>query len=138
VKRFVVDTNVPVVANGRFENADHRTPSIDCRIATIRFLEEVLATAIVLIDLNGEIQAEYRRHLRPSGQPGVGDRFYQEVLRSAPNRIERLELPKGKDREHIDLPRALVDVGFHYDDRKFAALYRSSLMQTHEGDSRIG
>ncbi|MGO9431005.1 hypothetical protein [Rhodoblastus sp.] len=75
-----------------------------------------------MLDQAGEIQAEYRRYLNPRGQPGVGDRFYLEVLNSAPKRIERVELPKRDDGEFLDLPQALIDVNFDPSDRKFAAL----------------
>ena len=48
----------------------------------------------IILDFGGEIQAEYLRHLNPHGQPGVGDRFLQVVLNSAPTRVERVELGK--------------------------------------------
>jgi hypothetical protein len=75
-----------------------------------------------LLDLEGEIQSEYRRHLNPSGAPGVGDRFYQEVLRSSPYLIERVSLQRRPDGEYIDLPQAIIDAGFDPSDRKFVAL----------------
>jgi hypothetical protein len=77
---------------------------------------------IHFVDLAGEIQAEYRNHLNASGQPGVGDRFYQEVLNSAPQMIERIELPRREDGEYADLPQAVIDANFDRSDRKFAAL----------------
>jgi hypothetical protein len=122
MSRFVVDTNVPIVANGRPDPKDNRVPSIDCRIACVTRLEKILKSGKVLLDLAGEIQDEYRTYLRPSGQPGVGDRFYQEVLNSAPKKIERVELPKRDDDEFADLPQALIDANFDPSDRKFAAL----------------
>jgi hypothetical protein len=122
MKRYVVDTNVPIVANGRFASDDSDQPSVACRKAAVKFLRSVLASGKILIDLAGEIRAEYRRHLNPSGQPGVGDRFYQAILLSAPQRIERVSLPKGDDGEFVDLPQALIDASFDPSDRKFAAL----------------
>jgi hypothetical protein len=123
MNRFVVETNVPIVANGR-PDREGKIPSIDCRIAAVRFLQELLKSGKILIDLAGEIQAEYRKHLNPNGQPAVGDRFYQAVLNSAPHLIERIELPKRYDGEYDDLPQALIDVNFDPSDRKFAALAR--------------
>ena len=117
-----MDTNVPIVANGRPDPRNNRAPSVDCRIASVTFLQEVLTSGKVLVDLAGEIEAEYHKHLNPKGQPGVGDRFYQEVLNSAPRLIERIELPKRNDGEYADLPQALIDVNFDPGDRKFAAL----------------
>ncbi len=122
MSRYVVDTNVPVVANGRPNPEDDRVPSITCRIAAVEFLQTALHSGKILVDLAGEIQAEYRRHLKPSGQPGVGDRFYQEVLNSAPQRIERIDLPKRDDGEFADLPQELINANFDRSDRKFAAL----------------
>jgi hypothetical protein len=90
MSRFVVDTNVPVVANGRSNDDNDRPPSTDCRAAAILFLQRLLRSGTILIDLAGEIQAEYRTYLDARGQPGVGDRFYQAVINSAQkNRSDR-------------------------------------------------
>lgn len=78
----------------------------------------------LVLDLAGEMQAEYRRHLNPAGQPGVGDRFLQIVLHSAPHLVERVDLPKREDGEYAALPQSLIDAGFDPSDRKFAALAR--------------
>jgi hypothetical protein len=51
-----VDTNVPIVANGTGGEGQVR-PSIPCRIATVRFLKQLLDKGTVLLDLEGEIQA---------------------------------------------------------------------------------
>ena len=95
-----------------------------CRLAAIEFLQEVLAGGCVVLDLAGEIEAEYHRYLSPHGQPGVGDRFYLEVLNSAPGRIERVPVPKGDDGEYEDFPQAAELASFDVSDRKFAALAR--------------
>lgn len=122
MSRCVVDTNVAIVANGRPDPKDPRPPSIDCRLSAVTFLMDLLGNSTVLLDLEGAIQTEYRNHLNSHGQPGVGDRFYQVVLHSAPDRVERVELPKRPDGEYADLPQALIDTGFDPSDRKFAAL----------------
>jgi hypothetical protein len=119
-----VDTNVPIVANGRPDPADAQPPSIDCRLSAVSFLSEILVSGVVLLDRDKQIEEEYRRHLHPSGQPGVGDRFYQVVLQSSPALIERVDLPKRDDGEYADLPQSLIDKGFDPSDRKFAALAR--------------
>lgn len=120
--RYVVDTNVPIVANGR--PTDDGIPSIKCRIAAISFLHEILESGKIIVDLEGAVQIEYRRHLNACGQPGVGDRFYQEVLHSAPRLIDRVDLPLRDDGEYADFPQPLIDVNFDPSDRKFAALAR--------------
>lgn len=88
------------------------------------FLLKLRRSGKVLIDLAGEIQAEYRRHLSPSGQPGVDDRFYRDILNSNPQRVQRVERPKTDLGDCVDLPQALIDVGFDPSDRQFAALGR--------------
>lgn len=122
MSRCVVDTNVAIVANGRPDRKDPRPPSVDCQRSAVTFLMDLLNNSTVLLDLEGAIQAEYRHCLNPHGQPGVGDRFYQVILHSSPDRVERVELPKRPDGEYADLPQALIDRGFDPSDRKFAAL----------------
>ena len=121
MSKYVVDTNVAIVANGPPSNDPH-PPSIECRRSAVRFLMELLSKHTVLLDQDHAIQKEYSRHLRSKGQPGVGDRFYMEVLKSAPNRIERVDLPKRADGEYQALPQAVINANFDPDDRKFAAL----------------
>lgn len=125
MKRYAVDTNVPIVANGKADpgQAD-RLPSLSCREAAIRFLMALLGSGKVLLDDAGAIQTEYRRHLDPKGQPGVGDRFYQQVIHYNPQCTERVHLPLRGDGEYADLPQELIDGGFDPSDRKFAALAR--------------
>ena len=122
MSRCVVDTNVAIIANGRPDPSDPKQPSIACREATVRFLMDLLKTGVVLLDIGKEIQTEYGRHLKPSGQPGTGDRFYQVILHSSPKLVERVELPKRADGQYADLPQSLIDAGFDPSDRKFAAL----------------
>jgi hypothetical protein len=125
VSLVVIDTNVPIVANGRPDSSNGgRLPSIACRLAAIDFLEEALTKRRVVLDIAGEIQAEYRRHLSPTGQPGVGDRFYLEVLMSAPARDERIELPRDAAGAYEHFPDDPALCGFDPSDRKFAAIAR--------------
>lgn len=119
---FVVDTNVPVVANGRDPNNGGKQVSIDCQLAAVTFLTTLMKSDKVFLDDANEIQEEYRRNLNPAGQPGLGDRFLQEVFYSSPARVERVALPKSENGEYQDLPQALIDAGFDPSDRKFAAL----------------
>lgn len=123
--RVVVDTNVPIVANGRPDPSNGgRAPSIGCRLAAIEFLEETLASRRVVLDIAGDIQAEYRRYLHAKGQPGVGDRFYQQLLMSAPARVERLDLPHEPTGEYVDFPKDIKLLTFDPSDRKFVAMAR--------------
>ena len=115
---WAVDTNVPIVANGRGTNA-----SIDCRLAAISFLKRLLEHDIIVLDVAGEIQEEYRRHLYAKGQPGVGDRFFQTVLASAPNKVRRVDLEiDANTKEYVDFPADPRLANFDRSDRKFVAV----------------
>lgn len=131
MSRCVVDTNVAIVANGRPSDDDPRPPAIACRLAAVEFLTGLVRQGTVLLDLDGAIQGEYRRHLNPQGAPGVGDRFYREILNSSPKLVERVELPKRADGEYQHLPQSLIDTGFDPNDRKFAALARKEDVTLH-------
>lgn len=121
-RRWTIDTNVPVVANGRDDG--ERPVAHRCREATVAFLMRILDNQErAVVDAEGEIEQEYRRYLSPTGQPGVGDRFYLELI-SNPSLCERVHLPRRADGEYVDLPQSVIDSGFDRDDRKFAALAR--------------
>ena len=121
MKRWVIDTNVPVAANEQGGGAGPPVAA-ECQLAAIRFLECVLKNREhVILDDSGAVEEEYRRHLNPKGKPGVGDRFYQRICRDW--RLHpRVPLPKRPDGEYRDLPQPVIDAGFDRDDRKFAAL----------------
>ena len=117
MSRFVVDTNVAIVANG-----DDEEIALHCRFAAIELLMTVLRKGVIYLDSAGEIQDEYRRYLNPKGQPGVGDRFYLEILNSHPRKVARVDVRRGQNGEYDDLPQAIIDAGFDPSDRKFAVV----------------
>lgn len=120
--RWVIDTNVPVVANGRHDGDKPLAP--ECQKAAIRFLTNVRdKKERVVLDAAGEVEAEYRRNLNPGGQPGVGNLFYRAVV-SGQTPCDRVNLPKRADGEYEDIPQPVIDASFDPDDRKFAALAR--------------
>ena len=121
-RRWTIDTNVPVVANGRDD--EDRPIANQCREATIEFLVRFLdKKECAVVDAAGEIDQEYRRYLRPAGEPGVGDRFYHELICNS-SLLQQVHLPHREDGEYADLPQSVIDSGFDRDDRKFAALAR--------------
>ena len=67
--KAIVDTNVPLVANGKADQA-----SEDCVETCIDKLMEITQgnVKLVLDDLR-RIIGEYRNKLNPGGFPGVGD-----------------------------------------------------------------
>jgi hypothetical protein len=121
-QKWVVDTNVPIVANGRIDPSQGRVPTPECQETTVQFLVELRNRGMVMLDDSGEVVAEYRNHLSPSGQPGVGDRFYYEILNSHPDRVVRIALARRDDGQYKAVPQHLIDEGFDPSDRKFIAL----------------
>ena len=119
--KYVIDTNVPIVANGRDE-----TINIECRLRSVRLLQKAISVGTVYLDSDGVIQAEYRKHLSSNGQPGVGDRFYQAVLNSHPDRIVRVNIPKREDGEYAILPQPIIESGFDPSDRVFVAVAKKA------------
>lgn len=121
MRRRVVDSNVAVVANGRGTNS-----SPQCRIAAIDALAALLANGRIVVDEAGDMVAEYRVYCHPRGQPGVGDRFFREVLMNYGRKIERITLEKSADGSYVDFPRDPALAAFDLSDRKFAAAARKA------------
>lgn len=120
----VMDTNVAVVANGKTQQA-----GIDCILATIEKLEEIRARMTMLIDDQGLIIEEYRRHLSPSGQPGAGDAFFKWLWDNQANPLHcrRITITPTNDRRGFtDFPDSPELDKFHDDDRKFVAVALAS------------
>lgn len=75
--KVVVETNVCIAANGRNTHA-----SMKCQIASVDCLEKLVSARSrdqVLLDEQGLIFDEYKRHLNFNGQPGVGDVFFKHL-----------------------------------------------------------
>jgi hypothetical protein len=108
-----------VVANGRQTNA-----SIRCRSAAIDALNLLLKHGRVVIDDAGEMVEEYRPYCEPKGQPGVGDRFFYEMLMNYTGKVERIRLQKRADGSFVDFPNDDDLATFDQSDRKFAAASR--------------
>lgn len=123
MRRCAVDTNVPIVANGRNDRSHGAsTPTPECRMEAVRALMFLLRDGTVLMDSAGAIRTEYRRHLNPDGQPGVGDRFYQTVINNLGTKVENVELACTGNGEYHDFPADPELTKFDQSDRKFAAL----------------
>jgi len=72
---YVVDTNVPLVANGA------SNLSTECVSNCTRVLEEIMVDkSCIALDDKWLLIREYSNKLRSQGQPGVGDRFLRWVL----------------------------------------------------------
>lgn len=111
----VVDTNVPIVANG-----DNARVCFECRFKTIEFLEILMNSGRLIVDLNGQVEEEYWNNLN-TGYPGVGNRFIQHFLTARADKVDRIDLQKsGEDYDTLAFTGALKN--FDKSDRKFAAL----------------
>jgi len=119
--RAVVDTNVPVVANG---NSAQASPKC-VQTCAIR-LRELTERGRLVIDDRWLILKEYMANLRSSGQPGNGDAFLKWVLTNYrnPERCEMVSItPTDAElNDFTEFPTTPSLSGFHGDDRKFVAV----------------
>jgi|SRR5579885_593762 len=119
--RRVIDANVPIVANGRGTNA---TPT--CQLNAILRLRDILSDGQIVIDDAGEMIEEYKRYCEPRGQPGVGDRFFREILMNYNEKVLRVRLDKDEHGNYVDFPNVPELANFDADDIKFAAAARKT------------
>ncbi len=117
---IVVDTNVPVVANGR----DHPP---GCVQACVERLVGIRDRGTLVLDAGWEIIREYRSHLRSEGQPGVGDAFLKWVLTNwaNPARCAMVNLRPHAHRCYEEFPGDPRLAAFDRADRKFVAVARA-------------
>jgi hypothetical protein len=122
---FVIDTNVPVVANRRAPQASERRV-----LACINKLMEVQSDGRLVLDDKSLILNEYLRNLSPKGQPGVGDAFFKWLWlnQGNPDLCERVEVhTRGQaDDDFEEFPEDPALAGFDRGDRKFVAVARAS------------
>ncbi|MCS6889192.1 hypothetical protein [Chloroflexus sp.] len=119
----IVDTNVPITANG-----DAAQASPECRLACIRALGIARSQQRIALDQLGLILQEYRRHLSPRGQPGVGDAFFKWLWNNQANSqvCTIVEItPSSDDREFAEFPADPRLHHFDRSDRKFVAVARA-------------
>jgi hypothetical protein len=125
MKAYVVDTNVPVVANGV---ADHAPP--DCVLSCLDCIEKVKKTGIVLLDTAQLILKEYMNNLSLSGQPGAGDAFLRWVWinQANPRHCEIVPITPNPfdENDFEEFPNDPNLHGFDPSDRKFVAVAISS------------
>jgi hypothetical protein len=122
---LIVDTNVPVVANG---NSPQAGPM--CVEICIQRIRSLNADADVLaLDDGWRIIKEYQGRLRSEGQPGIGDRFLKWVLTNIenPRRCHQVAITPVGDSEtdFQEFPDDLRLEKFDPSDRKFVAVARA-------------
>lgn len=117
-----MDTNVAIVANGQ---AAHVSEA--CEKACRQELERIKNEECCLVmDLNGKIFNEYKRHLNFAGQPGPGDAFFKWVLDK--QTISWVEINEDAHREYQEFPSDPQLATFDRADRKFVAVARAANM----------
>ena len=119
----MVDTNVPVVANGRSSQA-----SADCTLACIEALERIRGEFRLLLDDRRLILEEYRRNLSPSGQPGPGDAFFKWLWdhQAYGSHCRQVAVTPDAARGFAEFPRDAELKDFDRDDRIFVAVALAS------------
>jgi len=118
VPPVIVDTNVPIVANQKSEQA-----SPACVQACIKKLQDIQQSQYVLvIDAQWKIINEYKQRLNQSGQPGVGDAFLKWVLTNwmNPTRCVSVSITPQED-TFAEIPAEPILRTFDPSDRKFIA-----------------
>ena len=123
ITEVVVDTNVAVVAN----NTKHPAGQ-DCVRSCLDALRYVRGDCRVLLDDSDLILGEYRRHLCPSGQPGLGDAFFKWLFdnQGDPAHCRRISVHPHPDRGFEEFPPDPSLSSFDLDDRKFVAMALAS------------
>lgn len=121
---FIIDTNVPIVANNRiFAQA---TPA--CVLDCIKKLQDIMTHHTVVIDDQWRILREYGHKINPSGQPGVGDAFYKWLLQNQANprhcqRVHITPLTDSHDNnDFAEFPHDPELANFDRSDRKFVSV----------------
>ena len=116
----VVDTNVPIVANRKSDM------SLDCALACVRALHEIMVSGRIALDSGRIIIGQYMSHLLASGQPGVGDKFLKWVLTHQANPARCVSVPvtpkAGDPPSFEEFPNHPGLVGFDVADRIFVAV----------------
>jgi len=115
---IIVDTNVPLVADGE-EMTTH------CQISCSSFMEDVLrGKKRVVIDDQWIIIREYGHKLPNSSQNSFSKLFYKYIVthQGNPVKVKQVSItPLGED-DFEEFPESLRAVGFDISDRKFVAV----------------
>lgn len=120
----VIDTNVLAVANGR-----HPDASDGCVANCVAFLLDVKQDGLVVLDDERRILDEYRRNVKPGGQPRTGYQFFKWLRDCHVRQVVVKLTPRstlGGAEDFEEFPDAPDLAGFDPADRKFVAVARAS------------
>lgn len=120
----VLDTNVLIAADGRAQQA----PPL-CIAACAQALSDATRDT-VLLDLGGEILAEYQRNVNRDYPLGVMATFFVELQSNlgVPDRCRQVILNPNADRVYDEFPDDPELAAFDLNDRKFVAVALASAM----------
>jgi hypothetical protein len=125
---YLIDTNVPLAANGKSDAG----PA--CVLAAIQRLMQLREAEKLVLDAGYLILKEYQNKLSPTGQPGVGDAFLLWAWRNHtnPQHCEMATLAQADDNSFSAFPTDPALADFDPSDRKFVAV-----ALTHEANPPI-
>jgi hypothetical protein len=122
---FVVDVNVPIVANGLSNQANY-----DCVLSCVNILWKLYEKGMIVIDDGMLILSEYLNHLNMDGQPGAGDAFLKWVWENqgVAEVCERVRLTADSSApdEFLEFPDDRDLDTFDRSDRKYVAVASAS------------
>ena len=116
----IVDSNVPIIANGHSDQASEA-----CVSACVLRLESLTESGKVVLDTNWRVLREYQANLNVNRQAGPGDQFLLWVLRNRrnPERCPLFPLDEMEgERSFLQFPDDPALSSFDPADRKFVAL----------------
>lgn len=115
----VMDTNVAVVANGEASQAGP-----DCVTACISRIKSIQKEETILVDDSGFVLQEYRRRLRPRGEPGIGHQFFLWLADHLGDetRCRQVQVTPHGERGFAEFPDSEDLRDFDRDDRAFVAV----------------
>lgn len=122
-EKYVVDTNVPKIANLAIDPAAIPDELTGCVLACVEAVNHVVKNGGLVIDCGDEIFTEYRKQLSMKGQPGVGDQFMKWVHDNRWNFpvTDRVTITKNGD-SYDEFPDHDGLTHFDNSDRKFVAV----------------
>ena len=114
---YLIDTNVPLAANGKSD----AEPA--CVLAAVQRLMQLRAGEKLVLDTGFLILKEYQNKLSPTGQPGVGDAFLLWAWRNHtnPQHCDLVALELAEDGSFAAFPADPDLAAFDLSDRKFVA-----------------
>ncbi|MDZ4763136.1 MAG: hypothetical protein SGI73_01195 [Chloroflexota bacterium] len=117
----IIDTNVPIVANGN----ESEQASLECQKACIDVMTQIFSGSIqVVLDKKWEIINEYKNKLRPDLKRGLGDQFLIWILTNYTNikRCILVEITKTGTDTFNEFPDDPTLTNFDPRDRKWIAV----------------